>query len=485
MILSLLRKASIYYRINGIIIGGMLLLSMTIGIVMVGTTRNLLEHQVASRGVEIATYIGAMSSNDILLDDHYTLSSRITATKNHSDDVRYIIIADFSGRLMNDTFLGHFPAGLAQDIGRMSVRNPDTELSEGALDSRVVRYQSDEGPILEVIVPVEKGNVGYVRVGMSLRHTRNLLFTTIQRFLLITLMVCLLASAGATLLAHLIVKPIHDLAGAARQIRNGNYSVQAEVLDEAELGQLAAAFNEMAASLKQEAVEHDRLLEELRAKEVTRTSLLNKLFTVQEDERRRLSRELHDESGQSLASMLAYMKLLSSKLTTEPQKELLLQTRNVAMDIMGNLRRMAIELRPPILDDLGILTAMRKYIDTFRHHQGCSVACLLPDTDPMPAGPVSLALYRILQESLVNIAKHAQAGSVRIELAVRGRQIELSVSDDGTGASAEALAQAFRNHRLGIFGMKERTELLGGSFTLDSRPDRGTTVKAILPLDLG
>ena len=485
MILSLLRKTSIYYRINGIIIGGMLLLSMTIGIVMVGTTRNLLEHQVASRGAEIATYIGAMSSNDILLDDHYALSSRITATKNHSDDVRYIIIADFSGRLIDDTFLGKFPAGLAQDINRVNVRNPDTELSEGALESRVVRYQSDEGPVLEVIVPVEKGNVGYVRVGMSLRHTRNLLFSTIQHFLLITLMVCLLASAGATLLAHLIVKPIHNLAGAAREIRHGNYSVQAEVLDEAELGQLAAAFNEMAASLKQEAIEHDRLLEELRAKEATRTSLLNKLFTVQEDERRRLSRELHDESGQSLASMLAYMKLLSSKLTTGPQKELLLQTRNVAMDIMGNLRKMAIELRPPILDDLGILTAMRKYIDTFRHHQACSVSCLLPDSDPQVGGPVSLALYRILQESLVNIAKHAQASSVRIELVVRGRQIELSVGDDGTGASAEALAQAFRNNRLGIFGMKERTELLGGSFTLESGPDRGTMVKALLPLDLG
>jgi signal transduction histidine kinase len=487
MILSLFRKTSLYYRLNGIIIGGMLLLSALIGIVMVRTTSRLLENQVASRGFEIATSVGAMSSNDILLDDRYALSSRITGAMNHTEEVRYIIIADFAGNLLIDTFMGKFPAGLAQDIRRASLPAPDPDPYRvgGSADSRVVHYRSDEGPICEVIVPIEKGNIGFVRVGMSERGSQALLLRTIRRFLLLTLGACLLASAGATLLAHRIVKPIHTLAGAARQIRHGNYSVRAQVPDEAEVGMLAAAFNEMAASLQAEAIEHDRLLEELRAKEMARTVLLNRLFTVQEDERRRLSRELHDESGQSLASMLAYMKLLSSKLTTGPQRELLQQTRGVALDIMGNLRKLATELRPPILDDLGLTTAMRKYVDGFRDQHGCEVACELPETEPALDGPVSLALYRILQESLVNVAKHARARAVRVALRPLDGWIELEVADDGEGASADALAQAMRSDHLGVFGMRERTELLGGRFTLDSGPAQGTTVRAILPETLG
>ena len=483
MILAMARKANLYYRINGIIIGVILILSLIIGALMVRITRNLLERQMENRGIEIATSIGASSSNDILLDDHYALSSRITANLKHADDIKYIIICDFAGRRLFDTFLGKFPAGLPQDISPLSFPVPAE--GEGELVSRAVTYASNDGPIREVTVPVEKGATGYVRVGMSAHSSQKLLSATIRRFLLITLLICLLASAVATLLAHLIVKPIRKLVVAAHQIRQGNYSVRAEVRDDAEVGQLARAFNEMAASLKAEAIEHDRLLEELRTKEAARTILLNKLFRVQEDERKRISRELHDESGQSLASMLAYLKLLSSKLDTEPQKELLLQARNVVTEIMGNLRSMAVELRPPVLDDLGILTAMRKYIDNFSRQQGCAVVCSFPEVEPRLDGTVSLALYRILQESLVNVAKHARARSVHVLVTALDRQVLLSVSDDGQGTTEAALAQAFGNNRLGIFGMRERAELLGGSFSMDSNPQRGTTVKAVLPQFLG
>ncbi|MDR3671683.1 MAG: HAMP domain-containing protein [Holophaga sp.] len=484
MILSIFKRANLYYRINGIIIGVILVLSLIIGVLMVRITRSLMERQLENRGIEIATSIGASSSNDILLDDHYALSSRITASRNHADDLKYIIICDFAGREMIDTFLGKFPAGLPQDINPIALP-ASAESSEGEPAPRVTTYASNEGPIREVTVPIEKGAIGYVRVGMSGRTSQKLLRATIRRFLLITLVICLLASAGATVLAHLIVKPIHRLVAAAHQIRKGNYSVRAEVRDDAEVGHLAQAFNEMAASLKAEAIEHDRLLEELRKKEAARAILLNKLFSAQEDERKRISRELHDESGQSLASMLAYLKLLSSTLTTEPQKELLLQARNVVTEIMGNLRAMAVELRPPVLDDLGILTAMQKYIDHFRRQQGCAVVCRFPDHEPRLDGTVSLALYRILQESLVNVAKHARAKTVHVLLAAQERQITLSVSDDGQGASQAELAQAFGNNRLGIFGMQERAELLGGSFSMVSDPQRGTTVKATLPPFLG
>jgi signal transduction histidine kinase len=124
-------------------------------------------------------------------------------------------------------------------------------------------------------------------------------------------------------------------------------------------------------------------------------------------------------------------------------------------------------------------------VEAFREQNACAVTCDLPEQDPRADGAVSLALYRILQESLVNVAKHARASAVRVALRERDGWIELEVADDGTGVSEQDLAQAARRDHLGVSGMRERAELLGGSFTLESVPARGTTARALLPAKIG
>lgn len=467
-----LRQLSIYYKINGIIISMLLLLSIIIGIIMIDTTTKLMDQQIEKRGSEIATYIAALSSNDILLDDNYALFDRINRAKNNTEDVRYILITDSAGRILAHTFAGNLPTGLPITVSTQ-IKDED--------GYQIMKFNSNEGSIRELIVPIENGAIGYVRVGMSEKSTQQLLKLKLQEFFITTLLVCLLAAVGSTYLAYLIIHPMRNLTKAAQQIQQGNFYVQTEIKTEDEVGRLAGVFNEMIQSLQEKEHENNRLLEELRAKEDIRTVLMNKLFTIQEEERKRISRELHDETSQSLASLLAYMKVLLSKLTDNKQKELLLDARDVAINVLGGLRKMAVELRPPVLDDLGIVAAMAKYITNFSNQQNLVVSFSIPDEKLILSNEVALTLYRILQESLTNISKHACATDVNITLEKTTDSIILIIYDNGLGIRSGALEAAMQKNRLGIYGMKERVELLGGTFTFDSLNAQGTTITVIIP----
>jgi signal transduction histidine kinase len=468
-----LRQLSIYYKINGIIISMLLLLSIIIGFIMMDTTAKLLDQQIEKRGAEMAAYVAALSSNDILLDDNYALFDRINQTKNNTEDVRYILITDSAGRILAHTFAGNLPKGLPI---KLSLYPKDED------GYQTMKFSSNEGPIREVIVPVENGAIGYVRVGMSEKSTQQLLSLKLYEFFITTLLVCLLAAMGSTYLAYLIIHPMRNLTKAAQQIQQGNFYVQTEIKTEDEVGRLAGVFNEMIESLKEKDFENNRLLKELRAKEEIRTVLLNKLFTIQEDERKRISRELHDETSQSMASLLAYMKVLLSKLTDEKQRVLLLDARNVAINVLGGLRKMAVELRPPVLDDLGIVAAMDKYITNFSNQQDLMVSFFPPDEKLIINNQIALTLYRILQESLTNISKHAYATSVNITLEQDTGSIILRIDDNGLGIRSGAIEAARQKNRLGIYGMKERVELLGGNFTFHSISGQGTTITVIIPI---
>lgn len=480
-----LRQLSIYYKINGIIIGMLLLLSIIIGAIMIRTTTYLLDQQIEQRGVEVATYIAALSSNDILLDDHYALFDRITKTQNNREDVRYILVTDSAGGILANTFAGDLPQGLPIALPRKAAEasfldgTPETQTHN---DYLVMKMNSNEGPLREIIVPIENGAIGFVRVGMSENNTQQLLKHKLAEFFITTFLVCLLAAMGATHLAYVIISPLHSLTVAAKQIQLGNFSVQAKMKNQDEVGHLATVFNKMANSLQEKEFENNRLLKELRGKEAMRAILMNKLFTIQEEERKRLSRELHDETSQSLASLLAYMKVLLSKLTDDSQKELLLGARDVAINVLDGLRKMAVELRPPVLDDLGITAAMAKYINHFSAQQHLPILFSAPDDKLVISNELSLALYRILQESLTNISKHACATEVNVTLMKNSTTITLLISDDGLGLRPGELESARQNNRLGVYGMKERVELLGGIFNFHSLSGQGTTITVTLPI---
>jgi len=472
------RHLSVFYKFNAII-AGMLLINIVVGVLAIQTAVRLVEDQMEKRGAELASYIGVLSSNDILLDDRYALSDRINKTRKTTDDVRYIIISDSAGGILAHTFNDGFPQGLPAHMPIARYTLADTAAKEGDVPYHVAKYDSNEGLIREVTLPIEGGAIGYVRVGISEKAAEQILDKRMRDVAFLVLLVCMLAAGAATYLAFVVIHPLRRLTQAAEQIGHGNFQVYAEVSGQDEVGKLSTVFNEMAGSLHYKQAENNRLLEELREKEAMRAELIRKMFTVQEEERKRISRELHDETGQLLASLLAYMKLLLSKLTDEHQRSLLQSARDVAMDALGGLRRIAVELRPPVLDDLGLPAAMNKYLHNFSDQQGIQVHFSMSEGKLELGSEVSQALYRILQESLTNIAKHARAANVYVALLSAGQSIQLIIRDDGVGIDTD-LDTSYGKRRLGIYGMTERAELLGGSLLVETGSG-GTTITATLP----
>jgi signal transduction histidine kinase len=231
------------------------------------------------------------------------------------------------------------------------------------------------------------------------------------------------------------------------------------------------------------AVENARLMEELKTKEQMRLQLLEKLISAQEDERKRVARELHDETSQSLASLMVGLKVLESTDRLEEVKAKVTELRSVVDEVLRGVHDLAWELRPSLLDSLGLAAAIQRSAEEYGERHGLRIDCQLTGLEQTRLLPeVETAVYRIVQEALTNVAKHAQASRVSVVLRHRGSSLLVIVEDDGKGFDVEAvLGSAPVEKRLGLFGMSERAALLGGRFSVESASDRGTTVFVEIP----
>jgi len=233
------------------------------------------------------------------------------------------------------------------------------------------------------------------------------------------------------------------------------------------------------------AVENARLWEEVRRKEELRGELLAKVITAQEEERRRIARELHDEMGQALTSLMVGLKVAAE--SENPQTHLA-ELRQIAANTLAGVRDLARDLRPSLLDDLGLLAALERYVAAYGAKFGV-------ETDFQAAGfsgdqrlppQVEVTLYRIIQEALTNVAKHAHAHEVCVVVERKPGSVVALVEDDGTGfvvGSYPASSLGVDQPGLGLYGMQERAALLGGTLTVESSPGQGATVRVEIPLE--
>ena len=240
----------------------------------------------------------------------------------------------------------------------------------------------------------------------------------------------------------------------------------------------------MATTLQINKEDNNRLLKALRLKEVNRNVLINKLFTAQEDERKAISRELHDGAGQSITSILAYLRVLSSKLTDENQLKLVSSVREVIVNVLDELRQLAVTLRPPALDRFGVFTTIEKHLNTLSKHNNINITFNYPNDNVIISDNISLALYRILQEATTNILKHAKATMIKITIEINSDNLLLSIVDNGCGFSKLTLANARDANHLGLYGMQERVELLNGTFEIESTIGKGTIINISIPLKM-
>jgi signal transduction histidine kinase len=205
---------------------------------------------------------------------------------------------------------------------------------------------------------------------------------------------------------------------------------------------------------------------------------LERVLSAQEDERRRLARELHDETGQALTSILLGLRGLEDAKDEETLRAAVGEVRELVRSTLQDVRRLAVELRPKALDDFGLVAAVERLTESFAEQTGIAVE-FVPNVPESRFPPdVETALYRIVQESLTNVVKHARAGHVSVVLTQKDGSVSVVVEDDGVGFEP---ARA-RDGGLGLVGMRERVGLLGGRVAVESRPGAGTTFVAEVPL---
>jgi signal transduction histidine kinase len=206
---------------------------------------------------------------------------------------------------------------------------------------------------------------------------------------------------------------------------------------------------------------------------------MRRVVAAQELERRRLARELHDETGQALTSILLGLRTVDDARDEAELRGAVTLVRDLVRTTLEDVRRLAVELRPSALDDFGLVAALERLTQTFGEQTEIAVRFeqLLPNAERLPA-EVETALYRIVQESLTNVVKHARASNVRVVLARTDDSVSLLIEDDGVGFDPNSPSE----NGIGLVGMQERVALLGGQLIIESRPGAGTTFVTEVPL---
>ncbi|WP_280769874.1 histidine kinase [Salipaludibacillus daqingensis] len=225
-------------------------------------------------------------------------------------------------------------------------------------------------------------------------------------------------------------------------------------------------------------VENAKLWKELTHKEEIREKLLERLIYAQEEERKRIARELHDETSQSLTSILVSLKLLKQKMIDDSHSEEIDQIKQVARHTLEEIHYISYSLRPSVLDDLGLIAAIERYTEEFMGKYSIDI-----DTQVMGFKSLRLptvievTIYRVIQEALTNIARHAKAENVSIILEAGEKTLSIIIEDDGIGFNVKEInhQDTLKKH-LGLKGMQERVELIGGKFYIESHVEIGTTI---------
>jgi signal transduction histidine kinase len=229
---------------------------------------------------------------------------------------------------------------------------------------------------------------------------------------------------------------------------------------------------------------HRVLLERSHAMEEQLRQLSRNLLRSHEEERMRISRELHDALGQTLAGIqigLAGLEL-GSRGTTREFRRRIARTRGLVLESMQTVHRFARDLRPMLLDDLGLVPALHGFAQEFGRRNGLRVRVSAPGASAPLDTDRRTALFRVAQEALINADRHARARNVRLTLRQRPGAVRMEIWNDGRVFDVERMRRVQKNRRLGILCMQERVEMVGGRLSIESSPGEGTTVRAEVPL---
>jgi two-component system sensor histidine kinase UhpB len=271
----------------------------------------------------------------------------------------------------------------------------------------------------------------------------------------------------------LALRPLRELGRLVRRLQSGD-----KAIDPTELKNPDPYTTRVAETL------HSLVLQ-LEARNRELQALSERAINAQEEERRAIARSLHDDTGQALSMLIIHLDRIDERVPFKDSrlKKQVSQARQLATDALTELRGILAGLRPAILDDLGLVPAIRWYARTNLERAGVKVVFKAPGVPLELPSVVSITLFRIVQEAVNNIVRHANATAATIVLQLKDGQVQLKVDDDGRGFDRERVSRsAVQSHRLGLLGIRERAELLGGQVTVEAAPGQGSRLQVSIPL---
>jgi signal transduction histidine kinase len=408
-------------------------------------------------------------------------------------------IVDANGRVIASTIPDHLHKPTACEQAGRTIRERGS-LAAACSDCHAGRRQEDEFRAVMVVAPVANAPWGVVirQPEGDVLASVNAVPIGLAAGIVVLLALGPVLAWGAT---KSITGPIQSLTSAAERIAGGDLSGEIPPVPQSasdEVGRLGAALETMRRSLRElfdlvaranqqleervarRTAELNEANERLREREVALARLYEKVIGAQEDERKRIARELHDDTSQSLAVLVMALDSAQAavKAGLQPRLE---ETRALAVRTIEDVHRMILDLRPSVLDDLGLQSAIRWYAERHLAPRGIAARCEFDARDRRFPAAFETAVFRVCQEAMSNIARHAQAENVLVQVSETGDKLHIEIEDDGKGFDPQNIAKRERRP-FGLMGMRERVEILGGTLHIDSAPGEGTRFRIEVPL---
>ena len=293
--------------------------------------------------------------------------------------------------------------------------------------------------------------------------------------------------SASIVIGRLVIRPLQNTAQALGRFGVGNRDLQLGVESPDEVGQLREAFNDMARRIRVEERENQKLAADLQELAAAREQLLKRLMTAQEEERRRVARDLHDDLGQDLAGTAMQLEAIERAWPNGPEKALpaLHKARALLADATERAYDVILSLRPSVLDDLGLAAAIRSHAGRVLQGTGTRFVLKADNFERRLPPEMETAVFRSVQEALGNAVRHGQAKEISVVLSVRDGLVEVVVADDGVGFDVQGVTSAGGGQGvrgLGLLGMQERVSPWGGEVQVESEPGRGTRLSIRVPV---
>ena len=470
-----------------------IILVVVTGIITTMREKETLEGEIFKRGLALANDLARFSVSPLLSNDLATLRRFINQTMTQ-DYVLYALVLDPQGKVLMHSNLGEVGKVYRSKLALAAIGSRESGCATPHLAEEKKIQCNIYAPIM-----VSEARLGTVLLGYSYTAVENEIAKARQQIFYIGLATIIMGGGIAFLLATFISRPIRKITESMEKVSKGDLDTILDIKRTDEIGNLVNSFNQMAADLARHR-RHLEVLVEARTAELTQEireraraetelirsqeqlrDLATHLQDIREEERIQIAREIHDELGQALTALKIDVHWLSRKL---PKDQQLLFDKFKSMSklidtTVHTVRRISSELRPKLLDDLGLSAAIEWQANEFSQRTGIPCNFRSEPEDIILDKARSTAFFRIFQETLTNIARHAQASRVEIILKENSDYAELTVRDDGNGITAENISDP---KALGITGMRERAHSLGGDLEIAGVSDQGTKVKVRIPL---